>query len=523
MRLVIQLVLIVVLVPFGCSAPPPAEDERDVPPAAANPEAPPPPWMATAFEQPRGLLRSDASASPGYVLFAPFNSDTAYLVDLEGRVVHTWKNDKAGDAMHLQADGSLYRLARIPEPPNFRAGGVAGFIQKLSWEGEVLWEWKMADEKRILHHDIRPLPNGNVLALAWEHKSAAEAKAVGRTPEFVPEQGIWLDWILEVEPRPPSDARVVWEWHLWDHLVQSRNPEAPGYGFPADHPGRLDVNGDREAPLIDEAELERLKALGYVPDNATPEDVRSDFVHVNSIDYHPRLDQIVVSARTLGEIWILDHSTTTEEARGSTGGRYGRGGDILYRWGNPRTYGRGTAADQQLFGQHHALWIPDGWPNAGNLTVFNNGGERPDGDWSSVVEIVPPIDEGGSYPLAEGAPYGPAAPVWSYADPDKHRFFASFISGAHRLPGGNTFVCSGPQGRYFEVTPDGAIVWEYRAPFRGELKVWQPLLASKLPYASFRAVKIPSDHPGLAGRTLAPLDPQPKGYVPEPQPTRAGR
>ncbi len=519
-KCVLSFVLLTVGV-FACSSPPPADEAAKKPGAAETPEAPPP-WMATAFEQPRGLLRSEAGAAPGYMLFSPFNSDTAYLVDLEGHVVHTWKNDKAGDAMYLQDDGSLFRLARIPEPPNFRAGGVAGFIQKLSWEGDVLWEWKMADEKKILHHDIRPLPNGNVLAIAWEQKSAEEAKAAGRRPDLVPEQGIWSEWILELEPRPPNDARIVWEWHVWDHLVQGSDPKAPGYGVPAEHPGRLDVNGDSEAPVIDEKELEQLKALGYVPDNATAEDVRSDFLHMNSIDYHPRLDQIVVSLPFLGEVWILDHSTTTEVARGSTGGRYGRGGDILYRWGNPRIYGRGIAADKQLFGQHNALWIPDGWPNAGNVTVFNNGGERADGNWSSVVEIVPPIDEKGSYPLADGAPFGPAAPLWTYAAPDKQSFFAPFVSGAQRLPGGNTFVCSGPQGRYFEVTPDGTIVWEYRAPFRGELKIWQPALAGKLPYASFRAIKIEPGHAGLAGRTLTPLDPQPAAYVPPPQAPKEG-
>jgi hypothetical protein len=222
-----------------------------------------------------------------------------------------------------------------------------------------------------------------------------------------------------------------------------------------------------------------------------------------------------VSLPFLGEIWVLDRTTTTEDARGSEGGRYGRGGDILYRWGNPKIYGRGTAADKQLFGQHQALWIPDGWPNAGNVTVFNNGGGRSDGDWSSVVEIGPPLAEDGTYSIAEGQPFGPAAPVWTYAAaPDRHGFFAAFVSGAHRLPGGNTFVCSGPQGRFFEVTPAGNIVWEYRGPFHGELAIWQPELASKLPYGSFRAIKIPSDHPALSGRALVPLDPQPPSYVP---------
>jgi hypothetical protein len=389
MRSAVPLVLVFsALLAVSCSAPPTPESEARKPAAS---DALDPWWFATAFEQPRGLVRNEPGASPGYTLFSPFNSDTVYLIDLAGRVVHTWKSDKASDTMHLEDDGSLVRLSKIGTPPNFRTGGVAEYLQKLSWDGDVLWEWKMADEKKILHHDFRRLEKGNILVLAWEQKSVEEAKAAGRRPELIPKQGLWSEWIAEIEPQPPNEARIVWEWHLWDHLLQAIDPDAPGYGVPAEHPERLDVNGDRDAPVMDEKELEALKALGYVPGSATPEDIRSDFLHMNSIDYHPKLDQILVSSRLLSEIWILDHSTTSEEARGSTGGRYGRGGDILYRWGNPKVYGRGTPADQQLFTQHDAAWISDGLPGEGNITIFNNGAKRPDGDWSSVVEIVPPL------------------------------------------------------------------------------------------------------------------------------------
>jgi hypothetical protein len=373
----------------------------------------------------------------------------------------------------------------------------------------------MGDDERMLHHDIEPLSNGNVLAIAWEQKSPAEARAAGRRVDLIPEAGIWSEWILEVEPVPPNDGKIVWEWHVWDHLIQNHDPAAANHGDPAAFPRRLDMNADAEtAAEIDEEELEQLKALGYVPDDATTEDILSDFLHMNAIDYHPGFDQIAVSVPEVGEIWILDHSTKTEEARGSTGGRYGLGGDLLYRWGNPRNYGRGTKADQQLFYQHHVLWIPEGWKNAGNLTVFNNGGGRPDGNWSAVLEIEPPVDDAGVYSLPDDGPFGPGAPVWTYAASDRESFFAPFVSGAHRLPSGNTFVCAGPQGRYFEVDPAGAIVWEYRNPFHGEIREWNPPGTEQFPYASFRAIKIPPDHPGLAGRKLEPLDPQPPVYVP---------
>src|SRR3990172_11452068 len=113
---------------FGCRGAAPVDE------ATEKPEAPPA-WMIAAVEQPRGLIRNEPGATPGYVLFTQFTTDTIYLVDLEGRVVHTWTNEKTGGAESLQDDGSLYRLARIPQPPNFRAGGGAGYILKLSWGG----------------------------------------------------------------------------------------------------------------------------------------------------------------------------------------------------------------------------------------------------------------------------------------------------------------------------------------------------------------------------------------------------
>ena len=489
--------------------------------AAAEPagdnEGPPPRWVLDANATPRGLLRNEAGATPGYVLFATFQSELTYLVDTQGRVVHTWANGRAPGFQYLQEDGSLLRLARIAEPPNFRAGGVAGYLQRLSWEGDVLWEWRLGDQQRMLHHDIEVLPNGNILAIAYEQKTPEEARAVGRRVDLIPEQGLWSEWILEVEPILPDGARIVWEWHVWDHLVQDHDPEAPNYGAPADQPGRLDINAGAAESMVDEEELEQLKALGYVPDSATPEDLASDFLHMNAIEYHPGLDQIAVSLPGISEIWIIDHSTTTAEAAASSGGRSGHGGDLLYRWGNPANYGRGDAADQRLFSQHDILWIPEGMANAGNLTVFNNG-QEPEQAYSSVLEWMPPNDAGGSYPIGEAEAFGPEEVVWQYvAEDDPGSFFSPFISGAHRLANGNTLICSGAQGRIFEVNPEGVIVWEYRNPFHGELEGWTPAATAQTPYGVFRATKISPDHPGLAGRALAPLDPQPEAYVP-PQP-----
>ena len=79
------------------------------------------------------------------------------------------------------------------------------------------------------------------------------------------------------------------------------------------------------------------------------------------------LDQIALSVPTLGEVWILDHGTTRAEAASDRGGRRGRGGEILYRWGNPSVYGRGDASERRLVYQHDARWVPRGHPGEGRL------------------------------------------------------------------------------------------------------------------------------------------------------------
>ncbi len=462
----------------------------------------------------RGLLSASANAMPGYVLFSPLLSNVTYLIDNAGRVVHTWTalTSPGGDQI-LMDDGSLLRLGRDLDFTHFRTGGVGGWIERLGWDGEELWAWNFASERAVLHHDIEPLPNGNVLALAWEAKTPAEAARAGRRVDRIPQHGLWPDWVLEVEPEGANGGRVVWEWHVWDHLVQSLDATGEAYGEPAQNPGKLDVNADAPKAAVTEEELAQLKALGYVPDDAKAEDLDSDFLHMNAIDYHAGLDQIALSVPRLGELWILDHGTTSAEAARASGGKRGRGGEILYRWGNPASYGRGGEGERVLAAQHDVRWIPAGFAGAGNLTIFNNHAGGPDAKQSSVVEIAPPLLASGLYALANGEPFSPRAPAWRYAAEPHEAFFAPFISGAQRTRNGNTLICAGPQGRLFEVTPAGEIVWEYWNPYAGRVRLTdgsapQPGLDGQ-PFAVFRATRIPPEHPGLRGRQLAPLDPQP--------------
>jgi hypothetical protein len=445
----------------------------------------------------RGLVfRSDA-ASEGLVLFSPLLSTTTYLIDRRGRVVHTWRSDRApGASVYFLDSGHLLRCSREKARPIFRAGGEGGRIQEFTWDGELVWDFVLASPERVQHHDIEPLPNGNVLAIVWEHLSREDAVRLGREREHVPRGGVLLDAVYEIQPMPARGGRIVWEWHLRDHLIQEHDPECENYGVVADHPERVDINGDHRRLRFSDQVVERLRAIGYVSDDATPDDLRADLVHTNAVDFNSELDQIVLSAHRFDEIWVIDHGTTSRQASGRSGGRAGKGGDLLYRWGNPQVYGRGLAGDQQLFAHHDGRWIPAGLPGAGNILIFNNGFGRPGADYSSVVEIAPPIAGDGSYAIAPGSSFGPESPKWSYVAPDKHTFSADFISGAQRLANGNTFICSGPTGRFFEVTPDGKIVWEYLNPFTGDA----PNPAGDPPHSVFRATFIPANHPGLAGR-----------------------
>ncbi|HEV3117576.1 MAG TPA: aryl-sulfate sulfotransferase, partial [Gemmataceae bacterium] len=235
-----------------------------------------------------------------------------------------------------------------------------------------------------------------------------------------------------------------------------------------------------------------------------------DWTHTNSIDYNPELDQIMLSVPTFNEIWIIDHGTTTAEAAAHAGGKSGKGGDLLCRWGNPLAYRAGTAALQRLFGQHNAQWVPNGLPGAGHALVFNNGNGRPGGAASSVDEIVLPVDAKGSYALTPAAAYGPDTALWSYFAPKKADFHSGYISGAQRLANGNTLICSGASGIFFEVTADKEVVWKYVNPVRRLAGAGAPGPkggppkggGAPTPGAVFRAYRYAPDYPGLAGRDL---------------------
>jgi hypothetical protein len=463
---------------------------------------------AAGDDGPRGLRVRAEGAFEGYTLISPLGAGFALLLDMEGEIAHRWEADCSPGSLYLLDSGNLLFLGHRETSSRFQGPGVGGgVLQEITWEGEVVWEHVLSDDSRLMHHDVERLPSGNVLAIVWEYLPREQVIALGRDPEHVDDKGLWIDAVLELRAKPPKGADVVWEWHARDHLIQDFSPDLAGYASIPDLPGRLDINADhRDRPplsLEEASDLEEVRkkmiALGYaVEDNEQSRDEEPrrghapDWLHTNAIDYHPELDLILLSTPHLGEVFVIDHSTTTREAASSSGGRWGHGGELLFRWGNPRNYGAGGPGDQRLFYQHDPTWIPGEKEGELRLLLFNNGWGRPEGGFSSVEELLLPFDPGKGFLREDGKAFGPEGPAWSYSA--QGEFFSPFISGAQRLEDGNTLICSGVPGRVFEVTREGQIVWDYLNPHEGErIKIPNP----PPPTALFRATRIPVDHPGL--------------------------
>jgi hypothetical protein len=436
-------------------------------------------WSGATSPITVGLRRDEPGSFDGYTLLAPLRSTLTYLVDNRGRRVHFWPSQYiAGLQAYLQDDGSIIRSGWLNNT-NFAIGGAGGIVERIDWNGNVTWSWQYSSPTEVLHHDIEVLPNGNILMIAWETKTVAEAIAAGRDPKLLPDGRLLPDKIIEVQPSGTNGGTIVWEWSPWDHLIQDFDSSKANYGNVAAHPERIDINY-----AINDGE--------------------DDWMHSNAIDYNAKLDQIVLSVRSFDEIWIIDHSTTTAEAKTGSGGRSGKGGRLLYRWGNPLAYRAGTAQDQQLFKQHDSHWIEEGRPGAGNILLFNNGTGRPGGNASSADEIVLPTpDSSGNYPMGSNGRWGPEKPTWSYMTPNPTDWYSQFISGAQRQPNGTTLICGGWLGTTFEVTPNKEVIWEYQNPIEAGAVAQQGSDSYNLPFV-FRAYRYEKTHPAFQSRNLAP-------------------
>ncbi len=434
---------------------------------------------AVHAQQTVGLFAQTPNSQDGYVLFSPVAYTETYLIDKCGKSVHNWSSSYVpGLSVYLLEDGSLLRTGNTINT-SFNGGGRGGVIEKYDWNNNRIWSYTISTTSQCQHHDICPLPNGNILVIVWEKKNATIATDAGRDPELI-QVAVWSEKIIELQPSGTNSATIVWEWHAWDHLVQDFDNTKANFGVVSDHPELINLNFNPTANV-------------------------QDWLHINSVAYNPALDQIVMSVHNFSEIWIIDHSTSTAEASTHSGGNSGMGGDLLYRWGNPQTYNRGVSSDQKFFRQHDAQWIPQGYPDENKILVYNNGLGRPEGGYSSVEIIEPPVNGNGNYSIVSGQPFLPLASSWTYTAPVQSDFYSAIISGAQRLSNGNTLICEGTEGHLFEIDANKNIVWDYINPVSADGAINQG--DDPVNLSVFRCTLYEPDYPAFTGKDMTPDNP----------------
>lgn len=388
-----------------------------------------------------GLL-AQGQAFDGFALYNLGNQSTARLINANQQIAYTWSCPTTFSyAMAMKPNGNLVRSC-VNSGNQINTAAGSGKVQELNPQGQVVWEFVYSSADYVTHHDACLMPNGNVLLLAYVRKTVAELQAMGYTGSSTKYPGR----IIEIQPTG-STAQIVWQWELADRFIQYVDANKPNYMPIAENPHRLNIN---------------VSVSGGGGGGGI------DWFHENGIDYNEDLDQIAFSARYLSEIFIIDHSTTTAEAAGHTGGNSGRGGDFLFRWGKPANYG--IAGTQRIpAAVHDVKWVRggamDGW-----LSFFNNNGG---GGNTSTVDAINPAREGYSYPWTPGQVWGPS----TYDFRHTCLAYASGQSAGDIMPNGNVFAA--PSGQYmYEVNSSNQVVWQYNA-------------------GPQRAFRYACDHPGI--------------------------
>ena len=368
----------------------------------------------------------------GFALYNSLQSNIAYLVDENGTIRHTWScSYPCNYAVLLKDNGNIMRGGALPST-QLSGAAKGGIVQELDPQANVVWQFQYSSSTYLQHHDICLMPNGGVLLTAWETKTLSELQAIGYTGNSAK----WPTQLVEVQQNG-TGGQIVWEWHMFDHLIQDTDPNKPNYGVIANNPQLMDINVTTSGG-------------GGGPGGSS-----GDWFHINGVDYNDSLDQIVFSSRYVNEIFVIDHSTTTAEAASHSGGNSGMGGDLLYRWGKPSNYD--APGTQYIPGPvHDARWIPyDGRKDAGHIMFFNNRGIS---TTTSTVDAILAPHNGYTYSLTPGQAYAPSAPDFRHVCVNN----ASGQSAADRLSNGNTFV--NLSGKYmYEVDSNDVVIWQYSA------------------------------------------------------------
>ncbi len=360
----------------------------------------------------------------GYAtLIAPQNSTTVTLLDTNSNVIKTWTglSGQTAYSCYLMPGGYLWRTVKTTNN-SFMGGGLAGRVQKVDWNGNIVFDYTVSDANQISHHDMCPMPNGDVLLIVYEKKAASQMTAAGASANSARQ----LEKIVQLHPTGTTTATIAWQWNLYDHLCQSTNAAGANYvSSVVNNPQLFNVNYQ----------------------------VTNDWWHMNGIDYNASLDQIVVSSHNMNEQYIIDHSTTTAQAATHSGGNSGKGGDFLYRWGNPASYG---ATGTTIFNiTHDAHWVPADCPKAGWLAGMNNKGVS--GSQSSI-DMYQPTWNGTTYTGTIGQAYLPS--TYGYRHPCNG--YTSNMGNSQQLPNGNMLVCLATAGKIYEIDSNGTTLWTYQ-------------------------------------------------------------
>jgi len=340
----------------------------------------------------------------------------SYLLDKRGNKVHEWNfESRLGNDLEILPDGKLLGIFKV-ESPDFSFGGYGGIIKIINIDGSTHWEFNYASEDIMAHHDVEMLPNGNVLFMVWERIDAITAQQAGVNTAV----DIFPEVLVEVNP---NTNQVVWEWHSFNHMVQDMDDTLSNYGVVKNNPQLINFNYQE----ID----------------------NGDLMHANGLDYDAVKDVIYMSVNFYSEVWVIDHSTTSAEAATDMGGNFDKGGNLLYRFGNPDAYNNGVG-ERLFYNNHFPNLLENNEPGAGNILIYVNKSDKI--EQSTVYELKMPE----TFNLSADTNNEPEI-VWSFTDAD---LYHPRISGAVRLQNGNTLICEGDYG-FWEVTNSKDIVWKY--------------------------------------------------------------
>lgn len=385
----------------------------------------------------------------GYTLF-PAPEHGALLIDMNGRPVHFWK-DLQGFPNKLLPGGNV--LGHRGER-DMRYGYQDDVdLVEVDWDGNIVWEFSkhqyIADPglpprwMARQHHDYQREGNpvgyyvpgmepkvggGKTLILA--HDTIIDHK--------ISDKKLLDDVIYEVG----ENGEKIWEWHSHEHFREYGFSEAAKNAF-FRNPNMHECDGG----MGDWMHINSMSLLGP-----------NKWYDAGDERFHP--DNIIWDARETNIIAIISKAT----------------GKVVWQIGPDYDSSKELKRMGIIIGQHHAHMIPRGLPGEGNILVYDNGGwagygapsqTSPYGvkaycrDHSRVLEIDP---------ITLKIVWQHTPSEAGYLQPfHSHHFYSPFISGAQRLPNGNTLITEGSGGRLMEVTREHELVWEYVSPYWGTL------------------------------------------------------